>query len=59
LVAFVNHLPDILREKVQTILEEEAIDDDETLDAMKKDDWKKLGFKLGEIKKIEKAFSLA
>jgi hypothetical protein len=36
-------------------LEGEAIDDEETIRAMTSEDWKGAGFKIGEVKRIEKA----
>jgi len=56
---FLAKLPSDLRERVRAAMADEAIDDEETLGAMRSQDWKDLGFyKLGEIKKIEKALSV-
>ena len=48
-------LPGELKKKVADILIEEEIDDDETLHQITSAEWRGLNFKLGEIKKIEKA----
>jgi hypothetical protein len=36
-------------------LEEEAIEDEDTVRSMTTDDWKSAGYKIGEVKRIEKA----
>jgi len=52
---FLDNLAEPLRSKVAEVLKEEEIDDDETLLGMKQESWKSLGFKMGEIFKIEAA----
>jgi len=52
---FLDRLQEPLRSKVAEVLKEEEIDDDDTLLGMKQDSWKSLGFKMGEILRIESA----
>jgi hypothetical protein len=54
---FIEKLPENLRDRMKLTLEEEAIEDEETVKAMTADDWKSAGFKIGEVKKIEKALA--
>jgi len=54
---FLDKLPDTFRDSVRIKLEEEAIDDEETIKSMTADDWRNAGFKLGDIKKIQKALA--
>jgi len=51
---FIEKLPEALRDRMRIKLDEEAIDDEETLRAVDEKDWKDAGFKIGDIKKIQK-----
>jgi len=52
---FLNKLPDELKARVAQALQDECIDDDETLHDINYEMWKSMGFKVGEVVKIEKA----
>jgi len=52
---FIEKLPDTMRERVAQKLQEEEIDDDETLMSMTMESWRALDFKMGEITKIMNA----
>jgi uncharacterized protein YegL len=55
LEAILEKLPETLRQKLDGILKEEEIDDEESFRSMNGNGWKSLGLKMGDVIKIENA----
>jgi len=54
---FLEKLPEAFRSKLAGILQDEEIEDEETLRMMTPESWKSLGLKMGEIVKIQNALN--